>query len=125
MNLVSSTVTANTGSTNAVVWAETKGKAFIYNSVIAGNTAPSDVQAEGYESAEKSVIGGGASMFGAYNAGVYPLISGAGMTGGMAVSELEAINTSISDMPLIPADVAVDQKGNKRTGTMMGAYVGN
>lgn len=124
LNLISSTVTGNTGSTNAVVWAESKGKAHIFNSVIAGNSDPSNVEAQGYESVTKSLIGGGASMFGAYNAGVYPLTSGLGLTGGMTVDELKAINTNISTLPIIPEDVEVDQKGNKRTGTMMGAYVG-
>ena len=124
-NLISSTVTANTGTQEAVVWAESKGKVYIYNSVVAGNTDPKNADAAAYEKAEKSVIGGGASMFGAYNAGIYPLTSGAGMTGGMTVDELKAINTGISTMPLIPEDVVVDQKGNKRTGTKMGAYVGN
>jgi hypothetical protein len=63
-------------------------------------------------------------MFGAYNAGVYPLISGSGLTGGMTVAELQAVNTNTTVLPLIPEDVAVDAKGNQRTGTMMGAYIG-
>ena len=63
-------------------------------------------------------------MFGAYNAGVYPLLSGAGLTGGMTVAELKAIDTKTTVFPLVPEDVEIDAKGNKRTGTMMGAYVG-
>ena len=125
LNLVSSTVTANTGSQTPVVYAESKGKLNLYNSVVAGNTDPTNSDAEGYEKAEKSLIGGGTSMFGAYNAGVYPLLSGAGLTGGMTIDELKSINTAIATMPLIPEDVEVDQKGNKRTGSKMGAYVGN
>lgn len=125
LNLVSSTVTANTGSQTPVVYAESKGKLNLYNSVVAGNTDPTNSDAEGYEKAEKSLIGGGTSMFGAYNAGVYPLLSGAGLTGGMTIDELKSIDTAIATMPLIPEDVEVDQKGNKRTGSKMGAYVGN
>ena len=64
-------------------------------------------------------------MFGAYNAGVYPLLSGAGLNGGMTIDELKSVNTAIATMPLIPEDVEVDQKGNKRSGSKMGAYVGN
>ena len=50
--------------------------------------------------------------------------SGTALTGGMTVDELKAINTNISILRIIPEDVEVDQKGNKRTGTVMGAYVG-
>ena len=83
-----------------------------------------NADAGGVEKSEKSILSGAASMFGVYDAGVYPLVSGAGLTGGMTVDELKAINTNISIFPLIPEDVEIDQKGNKRSGTMMGAYVG-
>jgi hypothetical protein len=42
----------------------------------------------------------------------------------MTVAELKAIDTKTSVFPLVPEDVEIDAKGNKRTGTMMGAYVG-
>lgn len=126
MNIISCTVTGNTGTTNAVVTSGSKGKAYIYNSIIAGNTANDMANADtkAIEKSEKSILSGDASMLGAYNAGVYPVVSGSAQTSGMTVDELKAINTNISIFPLIPEDVEIDQKGNKRSGTMMGAYVG-
>ena len=126
LTVISSTVTGNTGTTGPVVFSGSKGKSYIYNSVIAGNAANdmNNADAGGVEKSEKSILSGAASMFGVYDAGVYPLVSGAGLTGGMTVDELKAINTNISIFPLIPEDVEIDQKGNKRSGTMMGAYVG-
>ena len=123
----SCTVTGNIGTTGpGGLYSGSSGKAYVYNSVIAGNTANDMTKADAvaYEVLEKSVNGGGASMFGAYNAGVYPLLSGSGLTGGMTVDELKKINTNTSVFPIIPEDVAVDAKGNQRTGTMMGAYIG-
>ena len=126
MNVISTTVTGNTGTTNAVVTSGSKGKAYIYNSIIAGNTANdmANADSKALELSEKSIVSGAASMLGAYDAGVYPVLSGTAQTGGMTVDELKGINTNISVLPLIPEDVEVDQKGNKRTGTVMGAYVG-
>lgn len=126
LNIISSTVTGNVGTTNAVVTSGSKGKAYIYNSIIAGNTANDMANADtkAIEKSEKSVLGGDASMLGAYNAGVYPVLSGSAQTGGMTVDELKGINTNISVLPIIPEDVEVDQKGNKRAGSVMGAYVG-
>lgn len=126
MNVISTTVTGNTGTINAVVTSGSKGKAYIYNSIIAGNTANdmANADSKALELSEKSIVSGAASMLGAYDAGVYPVLSGTAQTGGMTVDELKGINTNISVLPLIPEDVEVDQKGNKRTGTVMGAYVG-
>lgn len=127
LTVISCTVTGNIGTTGpGGLYSGSSGKAYVYNSVIAGNTANDMTKADAvaYEVLEKSVNGGGASMFGAYNAGVYPLLSGSGLTGGMTVDELKKINTNTSVFPIIPEDVAVDAKGNQRTGTMMGAYIG-
>ena len=125
--MISCTVTGNTATVDAGgTTTGSSAKAYVYNSVIAGNTAPAGKNADTglITSSASSVLTGDASMFGEYNAGVYPLLSGSGLTGGMTADELKAINTSISVFPLIPEDVVVDAKGNQRTGTMMGAYVG-
>ena len=127
MTVISSTVTGNTATTDAGgITTGSNAKAYVYNSVIAGNTAPAGKNADTgvITDSAKSVLSGDASMFGEYNAGVYPLLSGSGLTGGMTVDELKKINTNISVFPIIPEDVAVDAKGNQRTGTMMGAYIG-
>lgn len=127
LTIISSTVTGNTAKTDCGgLTSGSNAKVYVYNSVIAGNTAPAGKNADTgtITEAVKSVTSGDASMFGAYNAGVYPLLSGSGLTGGMTVAELQAVNTNITVLPLIPEDVAVDAKGNQRTGTMMGAYIG-
>lgn len=126
MTLISCTVTGNNSTAGAAgVMAASSGKAYINNSVVAGNLlngADSDV--DGVETPVKSVVGGGAGMFGAYANGVYPLVSGAGLTGGMTVDELKKVNTNTTVFSIIPEDVEVDAKGNKRTGAVMGAYIG-
>lgn len=127
LTMISSTVTGNTATNDAGgLTLGSNAKVYVYNSVIAGNTAPAGKNADTGTITEStsSVLSGAASMFGAYNAGVYPLISGSGLTGGMTVAELQAVNTNTTVLPLIPEDVAVDAKGNQRTGTMMGAYIG-
>ena len=127
LTLISSTVTGNTATTDAGGLTTGSGaKAYVYNSVIAGNTAPAGKTADTgviTESAN-SILTGDAGMFGAYNAGVYPLLSGSGLTGGMTADQLKGINTNMEIFPIIPEDVAVDAKGNQRTGTVMGAYIG-
>ena len=126
-SVISCTVTGNTATTDAGgITTGSSAKAYVYNSVIAGNTAPAGKNADtgAITNSANSVLTGAASMFGEYNAGVYPLLSGSGLTGGMTADELKAINTSISVFPIIPEDVVVDAKGNQRTGTMMGAYIG-
>ena len=127
LTMISCTVTGNKGTTGtAGVTSGSNAKVYVYNSVVAGNTANDGVEpdASGLTASEKSVLSGAASTFGAYNAGVYPLLSGSGLTGGMTVAELQALSTNNSVLSLIPEDVAVDAKGNQRTGTMMGAYIG-
>lgn len=125
MTLISCTVTGNTSTVGAAgVMATSSGKAYLNNSVVAGNLLNgADNDVDGAETPVKSAVGGGAGMFGTYNNGVYPLVSGAGLNGGMTVDELKKVSTNCS-ITLVPEDVEVDQKGNKRTGTMMGAYVG-
>lgn len=125
VTLVSCTVTGNNSTTDAAgVMVSNNGKAYINNSVVTANLLNGvETDINGTEDPVKSVIGGGSDMFGAYNNGVYPLLSGAGLSGGMTVDELKKVPTNCG-YPLIPEDVEVDAKGNKRTGTMMGAYVG-
>ena len=127
MTVISTTVTGNTATTDAGgITTGSNAKAYVYNSVIAGNTAAgSNPDTAVITDSANSVLTGDASMFGAYNNGVYPLVSGAGLTGGMTPDQLKGINTNISLLPIIPEDVVVDAKGNQRTGTVMGAYVGN
>lgn len=125
--LISCTVTGNTATTDAGgLTTGSSAKAYVYNSVIAGNTAPAGKNADTgvITDSANSLLTGAASMFGEYNAGVYPLLSGTGLTGGMTVDQLKGLNTNMSIFPIIPEDVAVDAKGNQRTGTMMGAYIG-
>ena len=127
LTLISSTVTGNTATQDAGgLTTGSNAKAYVYNSVIAGNTAPAGKVADtgAITDSANSILTGDASMFGAYNNGVYPLLSGSGLTGGMSADELKKINTNMSALPLIPEDVVVDAKGNQRTGTMMGAYIG-
>lgn len=126
MNVISTTVTGNTGTTNAVVTSGSKGKAYVYNSIIVGNKANdmANADSKALELSEKSILSGDASMLGAYNAGVYPVLSGTALTGGMTVDELKSIDTKISTLPIVPEDVELDQKGNKRASTIMGAYTG-
>ena len=128
LTVISCTVTGNTATTDAGgMTTGSNAKAYVYNSVIAGNTAPAGKTADskGLTASDKSVLTGDASMFGAYKDGVYPLVSGAGMTGGMTVDELKSLKTNNTVLPLIPEDVEVDAKGTRRTGTKMGAYIGN
>ena len=127
LTVISSTVTGNTATADAGgLTTGSNAKAYVYNSVIAGNIAPDGKTADTgvITDSANSVLTGDASMFGAYNNGVYPLLSGSGLTGGMSADDLKKINTNISELPIIPEDVVVDAKGNQRTGTMMGAYIG-
>ena len=127
MTVISTTVTGNTATTDAGgITTGSNAKAYVYNSVIAGNTAPAGKNADTgvITDSANSILTGDAGMFGAYNAGVYPLLSGSGLTGGMSADQLKGINTNMSIFPIIPEDVVVDAKGNQRTGTMMGAYIG-
>lgn len=127
MTVINCTITGNKGTTGtAGITSGSNAKLYVYNTVSAGNTANAGVEPNASVMTEvtKSLTSGDASMFGAYNEGVYPLLSGAGLTGGMTVAELKAIDTKSSVFPLVPEDVEIDAKGNKRTGTMMGAYVG-
>jgi hypothetical protein len=122
MTMISCTVTGNTGTTGAGGLASgSNAKVYVYNSVIAGNSANDmgNADATGYTTFEKSST---SASFGAYNNGVYPVLSGA--DGGMTVAELQAIDTKNSVFSLVPEDVEVDAKGTKRTGTIMGAYIG-
>lgn len=123
VTVISSTVTENTATTaGGGINAASSGKVYILNSVVAGNAAPSGEDVSGTETPVKSIIGG--SVLGAYKDGVYPA-TGAALTGGMTVAELNAVDTKTS-IAVIPADVEVDQKGNSRSGkTVAGAYVGN
>ena len=127
MTVISTTVTGNTATTDAGgITTGSNAKAYVYNSVIAGNTAPAGKNADTgvITDSANSILTGDAGMFGAYNNGVYPLLSGSGLTGGMSADQLKGINTNMSIFPIIPEDVVVDAKGNQRTGTMMGAYIG-
>ena len=122
MTMISCTVTGNTGTVGAGGLASgSNAKVYVYNSVIAGNSANDmgNADATGYTTFEKSST---SASFGAYNNGVYPVLSGA--DGGMTVAELQAIDTKNSVFSLVPEDVEVDAKGTKRTGTVMGAYIG-
>ena len=122
MTMISCTVTGNIGTTGAGGLASgSNAKIYVNNSVIAGNTANdmSNADATGYTTFEKSST---SASFGAYSNGVYPVLSGA--DGGMTVAELRAVSTNNSVLALIPEDVEVDAKGNQRTGTTMGAYIG-
>ena len=128
LTVISCTVTGNTATTDCGgMTTGSNAKAYVYNSVIAGNTAPAGKTADskGLTASDKSVLTGDSSMFGAYKDGVYPLVSGTGMTGGMSVDELKSLKTNNTVLPLIPEDVEVDAKGTRRTGTKMGAYIGN
>lgn len=127
MTVISTTVTGNNATTDAGGLTTGSGaKAYVYNSVIAGNTAAAGKTADTglITDSANSLLTGDASMFGAYNNGVYPLLSGSGLTGGMTADQLKGINTNMEIFPIIPEDVAVDAKGNQRTGTVMGAYIG-
>ena len=127
LTVISSTVTGNTATNDAGgLTTGSNAKAYVYNSVIAGNTAPAGKNADTgvITDSVNSILTGDASMFGEYNNGVYPLLSGSGLTGGMTVDELKKIETKMAIFPIIPEDVAVDAKNNQRTGTMMGAYIG-
>lgn len=127
MTVISTTVTGNKATADAGGLTTGSGaKAYVYNSVIAGNTAPAGKTADTgvITDSANSILTGDAGMFGAYNAGVYPLLSGSGLTGGMTADQLKGINTNMEIFPIIPEDVAVDAKGNQRTGTVMGAYIG-
>lgn len=67
-----------------------------------------------------------ATMLSALNDGVRALTGSdnPALTGGMAASALVGITTGMN--PEVDVDkLAVDQKGNDRTGSAMGAYVGN
>ena len=126
MTVISTTVTGNNATTDAGGLTTGSGaKAYVYNSVIAGNTATGKTADTGViTDSANSILTGDAGMFGAYNAGVYPLLSGSGLTGGMTADQLKGINTNMEIFPIIPEDVVVDAKGNQRTGTVMGAYIG-
>ncbi len=68
----------------------------------------------------------GAACLGAYSDGVYPLNSAksASYSAGMSATDLQALtfnNITLTDEQ--KALLAKDQKGNDRTGTIMGAYV--
>lgn len=122
MTMISCTVTGNKGGKGAGGLASgSNAKVYVYNSVIAGNTADdmANADATGYAAFEKSST---SASLGAYNNGVYPVLSGA--DGGMTVAELQAIDTKNSVFSIVPGDVEVDAKGTKRTGTIMGAYIG-
>ncbi len=69
-------------------------------------------------------------QIGEFNDGVFPVKAGSvAATGGMSSSELAALGEAGSElmtaMPLFETKyLTVDQKGNERTGSIMGAYVG-
>jgi len=152
--IISSTITANTatksGMTGGVHQAAT-AKVKIYNSIVSGNksnggytdvSSGSDLDVfsktntdfMGYMVAGSAIWGNNATvsgsfdpttMFGALKDGVYPLVgsSNPATSMGMSASELKAIKTSWPK-EIDEAELAVDQKGNARTGKVMGAYVG-
>lgn len=149
LTMVSCTVTGNTTKTfGAGVEAAPYGSLRLYNSIISGNTSGN---ADGgdlvgtddkpgslapvtrYTIAGNTVYDNGAekgsfdpaSMLGALKGGVYPLVGSANTarTLGMPAAELGAIESGIS-LPLVAEDLLRDQKGNTRSGAVMGAYVG-
>lgn len=126
LTIISSTITKNTATVGAAgVHMENTGKVYLNNSIVIGNTSPAtDPNVFGIESTVKSLTSGSSDVLGEYKNGVYPLLSGEGLTGGMTVEDLKKLSTNNSVIMLIPEDVEVDAKGNKRTGTVMGAYVG-
>ena len=71
-----------------------------------------------------------ADQIGEFNDGVFPVKAGSvAATGGMSSSELAALGEAgsalMTAMPLFETKyLTVDQKGNERTGSIMGAYVG-
>lgn len=101
----------------------TGGSATYYNSIL-GNSL---YTADGSKS-ETSVTF--ANQIGQFNDGVFPVKAGSvAATDGMSSSELaalgEASSALMTAMPLFETKyLTVDQKGNERTGSIMGAYVG-
>lgn len=66
------------------------------------------------------------SMFGALTGNVYPLIGSdnPALTMGMPVSDLKGLTTGYAP-EMETSHLGYDQKGNERTASVMGAYVGN
>ena len=101
----------------------TGGSATHYNSIL-GNSL---YTAEGTKS-ETSVTF--ADQIGDFKDGVFPVVSGsAAETNGMSSTELAALGAEgsalMTAMPLFETKyLTVDQKGNDRTGNVMGAFVG-
>lgn len=125
----------------------------LYNCIVSGNTAakpgnevertnakgvptgtlPDAVQScvvgtEAYDETGSRVVGAAfdpATMLGPFANGVFALLGTANpaLTHGMTAEKLKSLTSGIA-LPLIPEDLVIDQKGNERTGTVMGAYVG-
>lgn len=151
LTLISTTVTGNTATKNVGGGVEctTNATLNVYNSIISGNMSPKaggeDLVGQNSEIgslpkiikntiAGSTVYGDGVAvagsfdyttMFGPCSDGVFPLIGtdNPALTAGMPVSELRNVDSGIS-LKCNVDDLSVDQKGNDRTGSVMGAYVG-
>ena len=117
------------------------GTSYVYNSLILGEQLNTGGSATHYNSilgnllytadgskSETSVTF--ADQIGQFNNGVFPVKAGSvAATDGMSSSELAALGEAgsalMTAMPLFETKyLTVDQKGNERTGSIMGAYVG-
>ena len=98
----------------------TGGSATYYNSIL----DTSLYTAEGNKSSTPVTF---AEQIGTFANGVFPVKSGSeAATSGMSSTELAALGATVkAAMPLFDeSKLTVDQKGNPRTGNVMGAYVG-
>ena len=112
---------------------------YCYNSIILNETVPGGtVVKEFYGSVVGTILYNTdgtksstavtfADQIGTFADGVFPVKSGsAAATSGMSATELAALGATVkAAMPLFDeSKLTVDQKGNARTGNVMGAYVG-
>lgn len=151
LTLISTTVTGNNATSKAGGGVECTSNAtlHVYNSIISGNTSAvkgtEDLLGQDSEAGSlpavirntvvgKAVYGDGVqisgsfdfmTMFGPCADGVYPLTGtdNPAMTSGMSADELKEVSSGIS-LECRQEDLLVDQKGNARTGSVMGSYVG-
>lgn len=152
--IINSTVTSNVATTSGMtsgVHQSNPAQIKIYNSIISGNkhngavdgaTQGNDVDnftdtktaIVAYSITGKTIWENNAAasgsfdpdtMIGAAKGEVYPLVgsSNPAKTMGMTVDQLKAIKTGWP-IEIDEAELAIDQKGNARTGKVMGAYVG-
>ncbi len=149
-NVISCTASANSAiATNAnggCFATETVGTTLnLYNTISSGNTTNGTSDANVYKKAGtinyKNVVVGdkvygadgavvdgktfNASDFGTYANGVYPIANtSVAWTSGMSAADLYTTGSGINADLFTAAVMQADQKGNARTGNVMGAYVG-